>query len=80
MLVVTLQDGARLDPMEFLRFLEPRMAHYMLPRYVRILAEMPKTPTAKIEKHRLRTQGLTVDTWDREAHGVSVRGGRVTYG
>ena len=39
--------------------------------------EMPKTPTAKIEKHRLRAEGVTADTWDREAHGVTVRGGQV---
>jgi len=53
------------------------MAHFMLPRYIRVVAEMPKTPTAKIEKHRLRAEGVTADTWDREAHGVTVRGGQV---
>jgi crotonobetaine/carnitine-CoA ligase len=80
MLVLTLVPGANIDPLELLRFLEPRMAHFMLPRYIRVIAAMPKTPTSKIEKHRLRAEGVTVDTWDREAHGVTVRGGalRVT--
>ena len=49
----------------------------MLPRYVRMVDAMPKTPTAKIEKHRLRAEGVTSDTWDREAHGLTVRGGRL---
>jgi crotonobetaine/carnitine-CoA ligase len=77
LLVVALVEGRTLDPAELLRFLEPRMAHYMLPRYVRVIGAMPKTPTAKIEKHRLRADGLTSDTWDREAHGITVRGGRL---
>ena len=77
MLVLALVAGGTLDPAELLRFLEPRMAHYMLPRYVRVISAMPKTPTAKIEKHRLRAEGLTSDTWDREAHGITVRGGRL---
>jgi len=77
MLVVTANAGRTVDPHDLLRFLAPRMAHFMLPRYIRVIGEMPKTPTAKIEKHRLRGEGITPDTWDREAHGVTVRGGRV---
>jgi carnitine-CoA ligase len=80
MLIVTLNEGASLDPLALLRFLEPRMAHFMLPRYIRIVAAMPKTPTAKIEKHRLRAAGVTSDTWDRESHGVTVRGGALKIG
>jgi crotonobetaine/carnitine-CoA ligase len=77
MLVVTCNAGHALDPRELLEFLAPRMAHFMLPRYVRVVDAMPKTPTAKIEKHRLRSEGVTARTWDREAHGISVRHGRV---
>ncbi len=75
MLVVALRSGCDLEPLELLQFLAPRLAHFMLPRYIRTVAVMPKTPTSKIEKHRLRTEGVTADTWDREAHGVTVRGG-----
>jgi crotonobetaine/carnitine-CoA ligase len=77
MVVLALQPGRTLDPLDLLRFLEPRMAHYMLPRYLRIVDALPKTPTAKVEKHRLRAEGVTPDTWDREAHGVTVRHGRL---
>ena len=80
MLVVTCHGDRQLDPRDLLLFLEPRMAHFMLPRYVRVVPTMPKTPTAKIEKHRLRADGVTADTWDREAHGISVRGGALKIG
>ena len=47
MAVLALVPGARLDPAELIEFLRPRMAHFMIPRYVRIVAELPKTPTAE---------------------------------
>ena len=39
----------------------------MVPRYVRVVAELPKTPTGKIQKTALRREGVTPDCWDREA-------------
>lgn len=77
MLIVVPAGDAKVDPLELLKFMEPRMAHYMLPRFIRVMADLPKTPTAKVEKHRLRTEGVTADTWDREAHGVTVRRGEL---
>jgi crotonobetaine/carnitine-CoA ligase len=63
--VLSLQPGADFDPAALINFLQPRMAAFMIPRYVRVVEEMPLTPTQKIEKHVLRAQGITVDTWDR---------------
>src|SRR6202044_1529745 len=70
MAVVALKTGEQLDPAELIAFLRPRMAHFMVPRYVRFVEELPRTPTAKIEKVKLRAEGLTTDTWDREAAGI----------
>jgi crotonobetaine/carnitine-CoA ligase len=42
------------------------MARFMVPRYVRFLPALPKTPTDKVEKFRLQQQGFAV-AWDREA-------------
>jgi crotonobetaine/carnitine-CoA ligase len=66
MLVVAPAPGFSINELDLLRFLEPRMAYFMLPRYIRIVNELPKTPTAKVEKHLLRSEGITTDTWDRE--------------
>jgi len=65
--------GASLDPEEIFRHLLPRMAHHMVPRFIRIIDELPKTPTAKVEKHVLRAEGITADTWDRERAGMSIQ-------
>ena len=76
LLVIALKDGEQLTPVALLNYLQPRMAHFMLPRFIRAMDELPKTPTAKIQKAELRTEGVTEDTWDREAAGVKVRGER----
>jgi crotonobetaine/carnitine-CoA ligase len=55
-----------------LAFLQPRLAHFMLPRYIRIMNDLPRTPTQKVEKHVLRSAGLTPDTWDREKAGIRI--------
>jgi crotonobetaine/carnitine-CoA ligase len=77
MVVVAPRPGRRIDPAALLAFLRPRMAHFMLPRYVRIADELPKTPTAKVQKAELRRDGVTRDTWDREAAGISIRAERL---
>lgn len=71
--IVSTAPDSTVDPAELLEFLRPRLAHFMLPRYVRIMSELPRTPTQKVEKYVLRNQGLTEDTWDRERAGVKVR-------
>lgn len=71
--VIAPVPGAVIAPDELLEFLRPRMPHFMLPRYVRIVDDLPKTATQKVQKHILRKEGVTADTWDREAAGVVVR-------
>jgi carnitine-CoA ligase len=66
MAAIVLREGQTADLPAITHFLEPRMASFMLPRYVRIMSELPKTPTGKVRKHLLREQGVTADTWDRD--------------
>jgi len=73
LVVLAPASGAAIDPEEIIRHLIPRMARHMVPRYIRIIDELPKTPTAKVEKHVLRAEGLTADTWDRERAGITLR-------
>ncbi len=73
MAVIRLAEGAQLAPEALVEFLRPLIAPHMLPRYVRFVSDFPRTPTQKIEKFRLRAQGITTDTWDRELAGVRVR-------
>jgi crotonobetaine/carnitine-CoA ligase len=71
--VLSLQPGASFDPAALIAFLQPRMAAFMIPRYVRVVPELPLTPTQKIEKHVLRSAGLTADTWDRGTGKLETR-------
>ena len=73
MIAVAPKPGDTIDPVALIKYLTPRMAHFMVPRYVRIEAELPKTPTNKIQKSDLRAQGITADTWDREAAGMMLK-------
>jgi crotonobetaine/carnitine-CoA ligase len=73
MIVVSALHGRELFPMDLFRFLESRMAHFMLPSYIRVMPELPKTPTQKIRKDLLRAEGITADTWFRGDHGIEVR-------
>ena len=51
-----------IDAAELVRFLIPRMPHYMVPRYVRVMASLPKTPTNKIRKVEIRASRPTAWT------------------
>ncbi|XHO83251.1 AMP-binding protein [Azospirillum sp. A29] len=68
--VVAPVPGASVDPAELVGFLAARVAHYMVPRYVRVVKELPKTASGKLQKHTLRAEGLTEECWDREAAGI----------
>ena len=73
LIVVAAVAGAQLDCAELVAFCARRMAHYMVPRYVRDVESLPLTPTNKVRKHELSAQGLTADTWDREQAGIRIR-------
>lgn len=73
LVVVQPVPNEKIDPVDLSEFLVPRMAHFMVPRYIRIIDDLPKTPTLKIQKHLLRDEGVTDDTWDREAAGMKLK-------
>ncbi|NBW09427.1 MAG: ATP-dependent acyl-CoA ligase [Caulobacteraceae bacterium] len=73
MVAVAPVSGATIDPRELVEYLIPRMTHFMVPRFVRVETELPKTPTNKIQKTGLRAEGVTAETFDREAAGLTIR-------
>ena len=70
---VVLRDGQPLDAAPLLAFLDERLPYFMVPRYVEFMAELPKTPTAKIRKQQLREAGLNPMTYDRTADPAAPR-------
>jgi len=73
MIVIAATPGKTVDPAELIEFLTPRMAHFMVPRYVRMVDHLPRTPTEKVQKVNLREEGVTADTWDRDKAGIRLR-------
>ncbi|HKA19640.1 MAG TPA: AMP-binding protein [Blastocatellia bacterium] len=71
--VVVLRPGASLVPDELIKFCGSRMAYFMVPRYVEIADSLPKNPSQRIEKYKLRARGINAATWDRERAGVSLK-------
>jgi carnitine-CoA ligase len=73
MVAVVLQPGVALDPLELIQYCEAHMAYFMIPRYVRVMDAFPKTGTERTMKYQLKSQGVTRDTWDREAAGYTLK-------
>jgi carnitine-CoA ligase len=67
------EPGQSMDPVDIIRHCEGQIAYFAIPRYVRILSQMPLTENGKIKKGVLREVGVTTDTWDREAAGIRLR-------
>jgi crotonobetaine/carnitine-CoA ligase len=67
---VLLKPGTTLDAAALLAHCAANMSYFMVPRFIRFLAEFPRTPSLKVEKHKLRADPAAY--WDREAAGVAV--------
>ena len=70
MAAIVFKEGKEASPEELIRFCNDRMAYFAVPRYLDFVPELPKTPTNRIEKYKLRQAGITESTWDREEVGV----------
>ena len=74
---IVLREDARGDnapkPETLLDYCQGRMPYFAIPRYIEFLDALPKTPTEKVQKAKLREAGLTPNTWDRESVGYQVK-------
>lgn len=72
-LCVVLKQGAVLAPLELLQHLASLLPHFMVPRYLEFLAELPRSTTNKVKRAALKAAPYGSDVWDRKQHGVSLR-------
>ena len=68
---VVSRPGAAVAPADIIRWCETRMAYFMVPRYVEFRAALPKTATERVEKYKLKQEGIG-QAWDREAAGYKL--------
>jgi len=72
MIAVVRRPGHSLDPLDLFRYCVEALPRFAVPRYLRILEALPKTPSQRIQKFVLRKEGVTPDAVDRERLGVQV--------
>jgi carnitine-CoA ligase len=72
-MVVCIAEGDAPDPAELTHWLAERIPYFMVPRYIRFVEALPKTPTERVQKVKLREEGITPDTFDREAAGITIK-------
>ena len=65
MVALVLEPGAALDLDALIEHCTGRLAYFAVPRYVRVCDELPKTLSQRVQKFRLREDGVTADTIDR---------------
>ncbi|MEI8399234.1 MAG: AMP-binding protein [Alcaligenaceae bacterium] len=72
---VILAPGAQLSETALTDFCIANMAYFMVPRYVRFVLELPRTPSQKIEKYKLQAEAQSNMSafWDREQAGIILR-------
>jgi crotonobetaine/carnitine-CoA ligase len=67
--VVVLRPGQSLTAQELWAHCEKNMPRFWIPRYIEFRDALPRTPTQKVEKYRLRGGENAGVTYDREQAG-----------
>jgi crotonobetaine/carnitine-CoA ligase len=71
MVYIKSAPGKIIDPLDFIKWCEPRMPYFQLPRYIKFVDAFEKTPTQRIAKDRLSRDGR--DCWDLDKSGHQIR-------
>jgi carnitine-CoA ligase len=69
---ITLRPDAKVTHEELLAHCIEHIPYFAVPRYIEIVGDLPRTPSGRVEKYRLREAGVTESTWDCEAAGYRV--------
>jgi carnitine-CoA ligase len=75
-LAVAPATGAELDPEALISRLEVILPRFMLPAFISVWQQLPKTANGKIRKEQIRAGGVPADAWSREGNLSRNRAGR----
>lgn len=70
---IILKDGSSCPPEDLCGFINDNAPHYFVPRYLDFVDELPYTPTNKVQKFKLREEGVSEQTWDLKKSDYVVR-------
>ncbi len=69
---LVLHSQQSIQPDELFGFFSANLPYFAVPRYVEIMRALPKNAMGRVMKHELRDAGVTEETWDLEAMGLTV--------
>jgi crotonobetaine/carnitine-CoA ligase len=78
--VVVVNGDRDLDVAAFVDWTRNRLPKYAVPRYVEVMAELPKTQTGKVQKSALRDAWRSTGTYDADTGTVVEPAGRPPVG
>ncbi len=72
---VVLREGKSVTPAELIEHCRRNMSYFMVPRYIRFAPDLPRSPTHKVEKYKLRKEAEENRAlyWDREEAGIVIK-------
>jgi crotonobetaine/carnitine-CoA ligase len=73
---LVLKPNATVTPEGLFDFFTEEMPFYMVPRYVELIGELPRTAVGRVQKYVLRQHSLGEGVWDFEALGFKVTSDR----
>jgi carnitine-CoA ligase len=71
-LTAVLKEGAQLTAEELCRWSLDHLPYFAVPRYIEFRKDLPRSPVGRVLKYKLREEGVTAKTWDREKSDVVV--------
>jgi crotonobetaine/carnitine-CoA ligase len=71
-LAVVARPDSATSARELFEFAIGRLPRFAVPRYIRFLEVLPKTPSQRVQKYLLREAGVVPDAVDRETLGIVI--------
>jgi crotonobetaine/carnitine-CoA ligase len=69
---IVLRAGEHAQPNELFEYFRDNLPFFAVPRYVELVEALPLNGSGKVLKTVLRERGVTPDTWDFEAMGLTI--------
>ncbi|GAB6020347.1 hypothetical protein CHUAL_003059 [Chamberlinius hualienensis] len=70
---VLCRRGETLSEFELRKFCKGKLAHFKIPRYVRLVQKFPKTLTGKVQKHEMREEELKLAQYGEKVNSQKLQ-------
>lgn len=67
-----IREGSQCAEEELCLWSAEQLPYFAVPRYIEFRTDLPRNPVGRVLKYVLRDEGVTPQTWDREAAGVKI--------